>query len=150
MPWLNASSAGRVAYEDFQQRLWRPVVAASASADASKVLSVVAPYFFDGAKFDTLSSKVREQVTSNLREWQALGRSSDAFANIRRVDVAAIVAPTLLMEGHNTLALHRILNAQYAALLPNRRLVVIEHATHQMWDEQPVRCREETLQFLAQ
>ena len=58
--------------------------------------------------------------------------------------------PTLLLGGERTLPLHKLLDAEYATLLPNHRRVIIPDATHEMWDEQPVGCREETLKFLNQ
>jgi pimeloyl-ACP methyl ester carboxylesterase len=93
--------------------------------------------------------KVRRQVDDNLLEWQALSTSTDGFPNVRREDVAALRVPTLLMEGEKTLALHRIVDAQLAALLPDQRRVTITSASHEMWDEQPVKCREAAMQFLA-
>ena len=147
--WLNASPEGKVEFDQFQERLWQPVGRAFERGDNHKVLSVVAAYFLGGAKVDDIPPDLRQVVEANLREWQALSKSADAFPSLRREEVAVIRVPTLLLEGANTLPLHRLLDAQSAALLPNHRKVIIENATHEMWDEQPAVCREATLAFLA-
>jgi non-heme chloroperoxidase len=149
MGWLDVSVEGKAAHADFQKRLWEPVGLAFKRGDNEAVLALVVSYFLDGAKVADVPEELLSQVRANLAEWQALAASTDAFPSLRREEVAAIRAPTLLMQGEKTLPLHRILDAQYAALLPDRQLVTIEKAGHEMWEEQPVACREKTLHFLA-
>ena len=150
MPWLSASPEGRAAAEEFQSHLWRPLRAAFRTGDRATVMNLVAGYFLDGARADAFPPAVREQVEANLGEWRALRASNNAFPPLRREDVAGLQVPTLLLEGDGTLPLSRIVDAELVTLLPHSRKVIIAHASHEMWDEQPVACREKTLQFLEE
>ncbi|MFL6588881.1 MAG: alpha/beta fold hydrolase [Chthoniobacterales bacterium] len=146
--WLKSTPEGRVAFADFQERLWQPVGRAFGGRDPGEAMKIIVSYFFNGATVDSIPADVRTQLKANLREWQALTASRDAFPSLSREEVAGISAPTLLMGGQHTLLLHRLLDAQYAALLPHNRRVIIPKATHEMWDEQPVACAEAALTFL--
>jgi pimeloyl-ACP methyl ester carboxylesterase len=146
--WLNTTREGEAAFADFQERLWQPVGRAFGRHDPKEAQKLIVRFFFDGATVDSIPADVRAQLKANLREWQALAASRDAFPSLSREEVAGISAPTLLMEGQHTLPLHRLLDAQYAALLPNNRRLIIPKATHEMWDERPVACREAALTFL--
>jgi pimeloyl-ACP methyl ester carboxylesterase len=147
--WLNSSPEGKAAFDEYQDRLWHPVGQAFSRGDSAAAMKVIAAFFLDGATVASMPPDLRALVEANLREWQALSTSSDAFPSLRRDEVAGIRAPTLLMGGAQTLTLHKLLDAQYAALLPHSTRVVIPNATHEMWDEQPALCREKTLEFLA-
>ncbi len=146
--WLNSTPEGKSAFNEFQQRLWQPVGSAFSRSEPGEAENLIVGYFLDGATVDTIPSELRTLLEANLREWQALTASRDAFPSLRRDEVAGISIPTLLLGGERTLPLHKLLDAEYAALLPNHRRVIIPDATHEMWDEQPVACREETLAFL--
>jgi non-heme chloroperoxidase len=149
MRWLNASPEGRAAFDEFQHNLWQPVGRAFRAGHSPEVVKIVVGYFLGGATVEAIPAELRALIEANLREWQALSTSADAFPSLRREEVAGIRAPTLLLGGESTLPLQKILDAQYAALLPDCRRVIIAHATHEMWDEQPASCREQTLKFLA-
>jgi pimeloyl-ACP methyl ester carboxylesterase len=148
--WLNTTREGEAAFADFQERLWQPVGQAFGRHDPAEAMQLIVRFFFDGAAVDSIPADVRTQLKANLREWEALTASRDAFPSLSREEVAGIAAPTLLMGGEHTLLLHQLLDAQYAALLPNNHRVIIPKATHEMWDEQPVACRETALTFLEQ
>jgi non-heme chloroperoxidase len=148
LTWLDATPEGKAAFDDFQQRLWQPVGQAFRNGDSGRALKLILQFFFKGATVDAIPTEVRTQIEANLREWQALTASRDPFPSLRRGEVAGIRAPVLLMEGEHTLTLHKLLDVQYAALLPHYVRVTIPNATHEMWDEQPAVCREATFQFL--
>ena len=149
MRWLNASPEGKVAFDEFQDNLWQPVGRAFRAGRPQEALKIVVGYFLGGATVEAIPVELRSLIEANLREWQVLSTSADAFPSLRREEVAGIRAPTLLMGGESTLPLQKLLDAQYEALLPDCRRVIIKQATHEMWDEQPVSCREQTLKFLA-
>ena len=149
MRWLNATPEGKGFYDEFQDHLWQPVGRAFRENKPQEAMRIAVKYFLAGATLEEIPAESRALIEANLSEWQALSTSTDAFPSLRREEVAGVRAPTLLMGGEATLPLQKLLDAQYAALLPNCQRVVIEHATHEMWDEQPVACREKTLQFLA-
>lgn len=148
LPWLNSSPEGKAAFDDFQDRLWHPVGQAFSRGDSPAAMKLIAAFFMDGATVESMPPDLRALVEANLREWQALSTSTDAFPNLRREEMAGIRAPTLLLGGAQTLTLHKLLDAQYAVLLPHCTRVIIPNATHEMWDEQPADCREKTLEFL--
>jgi len=148
--WLNTTPEGEAMFADFQERLWQPFGRAFNSGNPAEAMKLIVRFFFDGAAVDSIPADVQSQLKANLREWEALGASRDAFPTLGREEVAGIRAPTLLMGGEQTLPLHRLLDAQYAAVLPNNRRLIIPKATHEMWDEQPVACREAALTFLDQ
>ncbi|MBC7772161.1 MAG: alpha/beta hydrolase, partial [Pyrinomonadaceae bacterium] len=85
----------------------------------------------------------------NLREWQALTTSRDAFPALSRGDVKKIEAPVLMLSGEQTLAIHKFVDGELQPLLLNGERVMISNASHDMWSEQPEACRRAVLAFLA-
>src|SRR6185436_5101326 len=99
--------------------------------------------------FASLPPEVRSMLLENALEWRALTRSRDAFPDLPLDAVRRIKAPTLLLSGERSLALHGLLDRQLAGLLPRSERVVIPNATHEMWNEFPAECRSAALTFIA-
>ena len=55
-------------------------------------MRLIVRFFFDGANVDSIPADVRTQLKANLREWQALALSGDAFPSLGRDEVAGLSA----------------------------------------------------------
>ena len=75
--------------------------------------------------------------------------SKDAFPDLPMDLVKGMRTPTLLLSGQRSLALHAAIDRQLQSLLIRNERIVLENATHEMWNEYPEVCRKATLAFLA-
>ena len=129
--------------------LWRPAGEAFRRGDKEQALRLTVKYFAGEGVFDQVPEAQREYWKGNLREWQALTTSRDAFPALSREDVKRIKAPALMLSGEQTLAIHKFVDRELQPLLLNVEKVVISNASHDMWSEQPDVCRQAALGFLA-
>jgi len=68
---------------------------------------------------------------------------------LQRDSVRNLKLPILLLTGEKTLAPLRMINNALTQLLPNAEQVTIPGATHDMWIQDPERCGQATVNFLA-
>ena len=87
-------------------------------------------------------------MLENKRDLQAMVTSSDAFPGPSQDDVRRIRVPTLMLSGARTVTCHRLIDDLLARSLPKCERVVIDDAGHEMWSEQPERCRTLAMDFL--
>ncbi len=106
-------------------------------------------YFAGEGVFEQVPEAQRKYWIANLREWQALTTSRDAFPALSRVDVKRIKAPALMLSGERTLTIHKFVDGELQPLLLNGDRVLISNASHDMWSEQPEACRQAALVFLV-
>jgi pimeloyl-ACP methyl ester carboxylesterase len=99
--------------------------------------------------FDQVPEAQRDYWRSNLREWQSLTTSSDAFPPLSRVAVRRINAHALMLSGRKTLNILKFIDDELQSLLGNVERALIPNATHDMWTEEPEVCRRTVLAFLA-
>ena len=131
--WLSEIPGGQTELDKFMQTMWRPAGEA----------------FRRDGSYDQVSAEFRQSLMDNIREWKALTTSRDAFPMLSRDAVRNLKLPILLLTGEKTLAPLRMINNALTHLLPNAEEVTIPGATHDMWIEDPERCGQATVNFLA-
>jgi pimeloyl-ACP methyl ester carboxylesterase len=86
----------------------------------------------------------------DINEWKALTTSKDAFPPVSREQAAHIKKPVLLLSGDHSVAAFRLITAELAGTLPSVQYVVLQGATHEMWNERPQQLTAKVLPFLLE
>ncbi|HEY6119920.1 MAG TPA: alpha/beta hydrolase [Pyrinomonadaceae bacterium] len=139
---------GLALYEEFLAKLWHPAATAFRRRDKQHALRLSVEYFAGEGAFDKAPESLRRGWRDNLLEWQALTTSRDAFPVLNVRDLKNIQTPTLMLSGERTLNILKFVDGELRPLLGAQR-VIIPHASHDMWTEQPDVCRQATLEFLV-
>jgi pimeloyl-ACP methyl ester carboxylesterase len=156
LAWLPAIEGGKPLFTDIMSKVWDPAVRGFREGDEAGVKAAIDGFGeigYSGSEekmtFATLPLEVRTQLLENAREWRALTMSKDAFPDFPVAAARSITAPTLLLSGQRSLALHGLIDTQLATLLPHVERNILTGATHEMWNERPEECRNAALPFIA-
>ena len=156
LAWLPGLEGGKILFTDFMSKVWEPAIRDFAHGDEAGVKAAVDGFGeigYSGSDekmtFDTLPPEVRSELLENAHEWRALTMSKDAFPDFPVAAARRISAPTLLLSGERSLALHKLIDSQLATLLPHVERIILPDATHEMWNERPKECRDAALAFFA-
>jgi pimeloyl-ACP methyl ester carboxylesterase len=87
---------------------------------------------------------------ANIREWQALTTSRDAFPQITREDIRRLQVPVLMLSGGKTYPMLRLTDDELERHLRNGRRQIIPNGTHEVCSEEPSTCAVAIRAFLAQ
>ena len=98
--------------------------------------------------WDAFSDADKAATLKDAHEWEVIFAGGELFPEIRPEEVAAIKAPTLMLSGAKSYPFLRLIDAAIAALLPNAQHIVFANATHQMWLEEPEKCREAVFKLI--
>jgi non-heme chloroperoxidase len=147
--WVIGLPGGDALFADLMDRLWEPAGQAFRRGDKVEALRVSLDFFIAPGALSQVPAEVRQFLEDNLREWEALTTSRDAFPMLAKRRVAQLLMPTLLLTGDQTLPIHRLLNDEIARVLPQAQRIRLPEATHDMWNEQPEACGAVVLQFLG-
>lgn len=145
--WVAEKPEGRILFNTFMD-MWRRVGDALRRGKREEALRLTFNYFIGEGAFDQVPEAQRNYLMQNIREWQALSTSRDAFPILPRADVSKMKVPALMLSGGRTLEILKLVDAELAPLLANGERVVLPNATHDMWNEQPDDCRRAVLAFL--
>ena len=152
---LPGISGGAPLFNGFMSRVWQPAAAGFRISDSAGVRAAIdglgelgPPGRVPRLSFDSLSLEARGQIAENAAEWRALVTSKDAFPALPRALLGRIKAPTLLLGGARSFALANTIAGLLQHSLPDASRVVIDDATHDLWNEYPKACREATIAFL--
>ena len=145
--WVLNLPGGKAVFDEFMNNIWKPAGQAFKHGNQEQALRITIDYFIGKGAFDQLPQEFRAVLRDNLPEWKALTTSRDAVPLLRREDARRIKIPTLMLTGDRTLRIHHLVNDELERLLANGERVRID-ATHEMWEEQPEKCRQATLTFL--
>lgn len=145
--WAAEKPEGRVLFNTFMDT-WRRVGEALRLGKREEALRLTFNYFIGEDAFDQIPEAQRNYWMQNIREWQALTTSRDAFPILLRADVRRMKAPALMLSGGRTLEILKVVDAELEPLLANGERVILANATHNMWNEQPEDCRRAVLAFL--
>lgn len=147
--WATETPDGDAEWTRFLGVMWKPAAAAFRAGDATTAMRIITDSFAGSGTFDRLREPVRERLLRNARDWEAFTTSSDCFPALDRGRVAALDVPALLLSAERTVRIHRIVDDVLAETLPAPERLHIAGASHDLWADQPVACREATLDFLA-
>ena len=154
--WLPELERGQPLFTDLMSKVWQPATRGFQESDEAGVKAAIDGFGelgYSGTDvkmtFAALPPELQTMLVSNAAEWKALTMSKEAFPKLPFSTVKNIRAPTLLLSGQRSLALHGLIDKQLQRLLVNNERIVVPNATHEMWNEYPDECRKLTLAFLA-
>ena len=154
--WLPDLEGGTALFADFMNKVWAPATRGFRVGDEAGVKAAVdgfgeAGYSGSAEKmtFAGLPPEVRRAALQNAAEWKALTLSKDAFPVLSPSAVKGVKAPTLLLSGQRSLALHGVIDKELEKLLPQHERIILANATHEMWNEYPDKCRHAALAFFV-
>jgi len=154
--WLPQLDGGKTLFADFMGKIWEPAARGFRIGDEAGVKAAVDGFgdlgYSGSAEKMTLAGlppEVRIALLQNAPEWKALTISKDAFPVLSLSAVKGVKAPTLLLSGQRSLALHGVIDRQLEMLLPQHERIILANATHEMWNEDPEKCRDAALAFFA-
>ena len=101
-------------------------------------------------KYEQLPDFVKAKCLRNIQELRALVKSPNRYPNVDRAQVRRLTVPTLIVSGSESVATAKFTDPELERLIQKdlRKRVVFKGATHAMWIEQPVRFRNEILDFI--
>jgi non-heme chloroperoxidase len=147
--WLPDLPGGATVYEQFMDELWIPAGRAFGAGDTNLALNITLEYFMGSGAPDNIPAEVRQMLLGNIREWEALTTSSDAFPLVARKDVQNLSMPVLMLSGAKSYLVGKLIDAELERLLPDKRRVIVAEATHDICQEQPAICVEAVRAFFA-
>jgi pimeloyl-ACP methyl ester carboxylesterase len=147
--WMRDRPDGEAAWQRFMTRVWQPAAERFRAGDAAGAMRVITDSFVGDGTFDRVSPRTRAKLLLGARDWEAFTLSSAPFPPLDRAAVARLAVPVLMIGAGHTVEGHRLVDAELAQLLPDAEHVFLPEATHDMWAEEPERCRAATLDFLA-
>jgi pimeloyl-ACP methyl ester carboxylesterase len=157
MKWLNDLPAGKPLLNDFMNNMWLPCATAFQRHDNEAALRITVDWFGshetpvsgESATYASLPAEVRGTLMQDIREWEALTTSEDAFPPISHEEAASITKPVLLLSGDHSVQAFRLIAAELSRTLPDVRFQVLSGASHEMWSEMPQELTKRINRFLA-
>ena len=140
--------AGAALVNEFLDNLWKPAALAFNNNEKEKALRLTVKYFAGADVYEQVPQNMRDYWRGNIREWEALTTSSNAFPVLRREKVKRIKIPVLMLSGERSLKVLKFIDEELKPLLPNAERIIVQNATHDMWSEQPDTLKKAVLGFL--
>jgi pimeloyl-ACP methyl ester carboxylesterase len=147
--WALELRGGATLFDRFLNDAFKPAGDAFRAGDSQRAMGLLTDAFLGVGTFAQFPETLRRKIMRGSRDWAAQTMSTSPFPDLARDAVRAVAAPTLLLSGGRTIPLHALVDDELERLLPNRERLVISDATHDLWADQPERCRAAALDFLS-
>jgi len=143
------AKVGNAMFADIQERMVAPMKAAFHKGDGDAGIRVFMAYVFnDPQAWDKMSGSARQETLRDAREWDVMMTRGTLFPNIEPDAIRGIKVPVLLLSGEKSYPILSLIDEELARLLRNNQRVIVRGAGHQMWFQQPERCRTVVEEFL--
>jgi non-heme chloroperoxidase len=146
--WALDLPGGAALFDRFLNDAFRPAGEAFRAGEPERAMGLLTDAFLGAGTFAQFPEPLRRKVMLAARDWAAQTMSTAPFPHLAPDAVREIGAPALLLSGARTIPLHALVDDELERLLPNCERVVIPDASHDLWADQPERCRAATLAFL--
>jgi pimeloyl-ACP methyl ester carboxylesterase len=147
--WALDLPGGAALLDQFLNDAFKPAGEAFRAGEPERAMGLLTDAFLGAGTFAQFPEALRRKVMRASRDWAAQTMSTVPFPDLAHDAVRKIAAPTLLLSGSRTIPLHALVDDELEQLLPNCERVIIPDASHDLWADQPERCRAATLAFLA-
>jgi pimeloyl-ACP methyl ester carboxylesterase len=147
--WIKDVPGGEELFEQIATRVWEPVRRAFECGDIERGVRIFTDGIGGPGYFDSLPAGARAARLQNARALQALMQSSDAFPALAREDVWCLAVPILIIEGEQTIRIHRLVDDEILRCVPGSERIVILHAGHDTPRDNPGAFNEAVLNFLS-
>jgi non-heme chloroperoxidase len=147
--WALDLPGGRALFDRFFDEAFRPAGEAFRAGEPERAMELLTDAFLGSGTFARFPEGLRRKVMRTARDWAAQTMSTSPFPHLPREAVRAIAVPVLMLSGARTIPIHALVDDELTRLLPHATRVIVPDAAHDLWAEQPERCRDVTLAFLA-
>jgi len=138
--WLPDLPGGAEPAIAFDQQLVAPTREAFRAGDSEGALRASLEYLAFPGAMDQLPTEILDLLRANVREWEAIMTSSDAFPRVTREDLGRLDIPVLVISGERGLEIARLIDPALANAVPDGERLVIPGGTHDVCSEQPAVC----------
>ena len=144
------SKAGKAHLEKLMSQGIKPTKAAFEIGDGELAIRTMFDCIGGEGTYERLPKFVKVKCRQNITELKAIVSSNDPYPAVDREQVRRLTVPTLILSGSRSVATAKLTDPELERLLPPRsqKRVVLQGATHIMWVEQPVQCRNAVLEFI--
>jgi pimeloyl-ACP methyl ester carboxylesterase len=140
------AALGRAMLADIEARMVAPMREAFAKGETEKGVAVFVDYVFGDPKaWDHFSPEAKAETLRSAHEWEVMMTTGELFPPITPDQVRSIRAPTLILSGGKSYPFLGLIDEELTRLIPDNRRIVFPNAGHQMWLQEPAKCREATL-----
>ena len=146
--WLPDLPGGAELFDEFYGRTWQETGRAFERGDPMGALRISLEFFVGPGGIDSIPDDFRSALLANIREWQALTTSRDAFPPITREQVQSLKVPVLMLSGGKTYPMLRLTDDELERHLRDGRRQIIPDGTHDVCSEQPSVCTTAIRAFL--
>lgn len=144
------TKTGMAMFDDIERRMVMPMRQAFGRGDGDAGIRVFIDYVFnDPHAWDEMSKSARDEMLRDAHEWDVMMTTGTLFPNIAPRTIRKITTPTLLLSGAKSYPFLGLITGELARLLPNREVIVLPDAGHQMWYQAPDACRGDVEAFLT-
>lgn len=148
-PAINAWVKDTPEYSDFLKRAWLPASEAFRKGDDRSAMRLIVDVFGGAGAFDKLPAEAQAVAMANARFFRAATLSTDPTPDISKTKVRRLKMPILIIEGENTFMMSKLIVKELEALLPRATKVLIPHAGHGSFRENPKAFGDAVERFLA-
>jgi len=142
---------GKATLADIRQHMEGPMVAAFRNGNQNAGVAAFINYLSNDPKgWEKWPEEARQDTLKNAHEWDVMLTEGELFPDLRPQAVRKIKAPTLLLSGDKTFEFLKLIDGELGRLIPNNRRAVLAGATHQLFYEQPEKCRSLIEEFLKE
>ena len=148
--WLPELPGGAALFDEFYVGAWQASGRAFERGDPMGALRISLDFFVGPGGIDRIPDEFRRALLANMREWQALTTSRDAFPPISREQIHNLQLPVLMLSGGKTYPMLHLIDDELERQLQNGRRQTIVDGTHDVCSEQPSVCASAIRGFLSQ
>jgi pimeloyl-ACP methyl ester carboxylesterase len=142
-------AAGAAMLKDVRAHMIGPMKAAFGKHDTPGAVRAFIDYVTGKpGTWDGLPDGAKAATLKNAHEWEVMFAGGELFPELKPAEVAGITAPVLMLSGAKSYPFMGLIGQALAATLPGAQQVVFPDASHQMWLEEPVACREAVFKLI--
>lgn len=143
------AKTGKAMFDDIQQRMVLPMQQEFGRGDRDAGIGIFIDYVFnDPHAWVQMPQSARDETLRDVHEWDVMLTTGTLFPEIAPDTIRKITTPSLLLSGAKSYPFLGLITEELARLLPNREVILLPNAGHQMWYQAPDVCRKDVEAFL--
>ena len=143
------AKSGKAMFDDIQRRMVLPMQQAFGRGDRDAGIGIFIDYVFnDPHAWAQMRQSARDETLRDAHEWDVMMTTGTLFPEIAPCTIRKITTPSLLLSGAKSYPFLGLITEELARLLPNREVILLPNAGHQMWYQAPDACRKDVEAFL--